>query len=131
MIATSTADPRELIDPHLLTALTDDLTADQAITHALAERIMLQTVAYLHACDANPDAQLVPSPLIDAGWHVFQAHPEYRPYCQQRFGRIIGHRPGAEPGTGIAAQTIAAIAAAGFPVDNELWAGQARCSHCT
>lgn len=93
----------------------------------LAVRIMDQTLAFLAASAATPDARLVPSRLVDIGWHTFLLYTrDYTDFCHQIAGRYIHHIPSGP--TGEAAdtatermRTLAAITAAGYTLDADLW----------
>ncbi|WP_223884458.1 glycine-rich domain-containing protein [Micromonospora craniellae] len=79
---------------------------------------------------------------MDIGWHTFILHTrEYAEFCQRLAGRFIHHQPepdpddsrrsGPEPIGAPISRTVAAIVAAGFAVDHELWGGaSAECSQC-
>jgi hypothetical protein len=80
-----------------------------------------------------------PSRLVDPGWHVFVLHTrEYREFCRQIAGRFIDHVPTSDPPAQsgehatVLRRTVAAILAAGYTVDTELWfsGGRADCTGC-
>jgi hypothetical protein len=107
--------------------------ADHGLDQAAAERIMDQALAFLKACALNPGAGLAPSAEIDKGWHAFILHTaDYAEFCQRIAGRFIHHLPTGpdieeDDGATIHA-TIAAMQAAGIPVDITLWPVSADCT---
>ncbi|MFE5296464.1 glycine-rich domain-containing protein [Streptomyces sp. NPDC056632] len=107
------------------------------IDPATADRIINQTAAFLAAGARLPGQFLVPSPLVDIGWHTFILHTvDYADFCQRIAGRFIHHVPtddeGDVPGTISEARdrTIAAISAAGYWVDLPLWQITTTCTQC-
>jgi hypothetical protein len=134
----TTIDPRTLISSNLFTRLVARIVKDEQIDQVHAERIMDQTLGFLTACAANPGAGLSPSQTVDVGWHTFILHTrEYAHFCQQIAGRFIHHTPndldalGQSPSEAEAiGATVAAMRAAGLPVDAELWLPRCDCSQC-
>ncbi|MEV5704078.1 hypothetical protein [Actinoallomurus sp. NPDC052274] len=137
--------PQDLISPELFDRLVRRIVKDEQIEQPTAERIMAQALGFLQACALNPGAGLSPSPRVDIGWHTFVLHTkDYAEFCQRVAGRFIHHVPtddhkcnGActgdvSPGEGgPIATTLAAMRAAGIPVDDELWQAHAgACSQC-
>lgn len=127
--------PRELIDPGLFGTLTKRVTAEAGVDQGTAEAIVEQALAFLVACARNPGDHLVPSELVDVGWHAFLLHTrEYAEFCARVAGRFIHHRPAdpgqAQPHLEAIGATIAAMRAAGLPVDPALWVPRAECSQC-
>jgi hypothetical protein len=104
----------------------------------MAERIMNQALAFLVTCARNHGAGLAPCKSVDIGWHTFLMYTrEYAEFCDRVAGRFIHHRPDDDDGhggTGGGAErigaTVAAMRAAGVPVDTDLWVPTARCSQC-
>lgn len=134
MITThSPAPPRELISPALFGRLALRVQIDENTDPGTADRIVEQTLAFLAACALNPGARLVPSKMVDAGWHAFILHTcEYAEFCHRIAERFIHHRPAApdepEAGTSALGATVAAIRAAGFTADPGLWGLAAKCN---
>ncbi|MBQ1027481.1 hypothetical protein [Micromonospora sp. C95] len=106
----------------------------------LPASILDQALAFLGTC-ATTTGLLGPSDLVDIGWHTFILHTrEYADFCQRVAGRFIHHQPeptseeppsGPEPIGAPISRTVAAITAAGFAVDHELWGGRvADCTQC-
>lgn len=130
--------PRDLISPALFDRLVRRIVKDEPqIDQPTAERIMAEALAFLQTCAVNPGAGLGPSPAVDIGWHTFILHTkEYGEFCQHVARRMIHHNPTDAADEkigkyGTIAATIAAMRAAGIPVDEELWqAHAANCSQC-
>jgi hypothetical protein len=108
---------------------------DENLDQDAAERIVGQTLAFLVACALSPEDHLSPSETVDAGWHAFLLHTrDYAEFCSRIAGRFIHHRPserdaasGDQEAIGV---TVAAMRAAGLPVDPSLWVPKAECSQC-
>ncbi|CAO5175062.1 conserved hypothetical protein [Frankia sp. AiPs1] len=118
---------RFLIRADLFDRLTDRIAPEAADDRDLAVRIMDQTLAFLAASAADPDTRLVPSRLVDIGWHTFLLYTrDYTDFCHQIAGRYIHHVPTDPTGKALDAtaartRTLAAITAAGYIVDADLW----------
>ncbi|WP_119731749.1 glycine-rich domain-containing protein [Thermomonospora amylolytica] len=129
------SDPRHLVSPDLFGRLVDRIARDEQVSTEHAERVMTQTLAFLQACALTPGAGLSPSRAVDVGWHTFVLHTrEYAEFCDRIAGRFIHHTPTGDsatdgPVTAVGA-TVAAMRAAGLPVDIELWVSSADCSQC-
>ncbi|MEV0647506.1 hypothetical protein AB0I28_19785 [Phytomonospora sp. NPDC050363] len=104
----------------------------------MADRIIDQAAAFLAAC-ATTAAPLSPSLAVDIGWHAMVLHTrDYAEFCQRVAGRFIHHVPHDDDGgDGGDVQTVldrsaAAISAAGYRVDRQLWRveGAQKCSQC-
>ncbi|GII78109.1 hypothetical protein Sru01_30910 [Sphaerisporangium rufum] len=128
---------RQLIPEALFHRLTSRIAREELVSTTEAERIMTQALAFLQACALNPGAGLVPSEKVDIGWHTFVLYTsEYATFCHRIAGRFIHHRPEDEPNPGTSAPaerigaTVAALRAAGLPVDIELWTHRSACSQC-
>lgn len=134
----STTDPITLLDPEVADRLTSRITTDHPeIDQATARRIVGQTAAFIATSGRQPGQCLAPSELVDYGWHAFILHTaDYAEFCQRVVGRFVHHVPTVEgeqlPGGPQATRTrtLAAIAAAGYVVDEDLWPGMAECSQC-
>ncbi|MTE19350.1 hypothetical protein F0L17_09460 [Streptomyces sp. TRM43335] len=107
-----------------------------AFDRPFAESIAGQTVAFLVA-SAHADEPPAPSKPVDLGWHEFITDTRaYIEFSDRIAGRYPHHVPEpldeAEHGDAQAARarTVAAIEAAGFAVDAELWPDVADCSQC-
>jgi hypothetical protein len=127
--------PRELIASALFDRLASRVMADQSVNRDTAGRVVEQALAFLVACALNPEGHLSPSEKVDAGWHAFLLHTrEYADFCTRVAGRFIHHHPtgpGEVPNDQQAiGVTVAAMRAAGLPVDPALWVPRAECSQC-
>lgn len=119
---------RSLIPDTLFDRLVERIVRDEDMARPLASRIVDQTLAFLAACATEHDEPLAPSSLVDIGWHAFLLHTRaYVQFCQQIAGRFLHHEP-TEPGTidrdaarETRDRTLAAIEAAGYAVDLDLW----------
>ncbi|WP_433241491.1 glycine-rich domain-containing protein [Streptosporangium sp. CA-135522] len=124
--------PRTLIAPELFNRLVGRIRIDHPEHAHQAEQIMTEALAFLGTCAVNPGASLGPSDLVDIGWHTFLMYTEdYARFCEDVAGRFIHHTPddveGTEGGAALAV-TIAAIEAAGYPVNKNLWPKGAECT---
>ncbi|WBB56705.1 hypothetical protein [Verrucosispora sp. WMMD573] len=132
---------RALVSDELFTQLTARIAHDHTeLAPDLPARILDQALAFLGTC-ATATGPLGPSDLVDIGWHTFILHTrEYADFCERIAGRFIHHQPeptskeppsGPEPIGAPISRTVAAITAAGFAVDHELWGGRlADCTQC-
>ncbi|MFF1743237.1 glycine-rich domain-containing protein [Streptomyces mirabilis] len=134
-----TTDPLTLVDPEVTERLARRVTADHPdIGEATARRIVGQAAAFIAASGQQPGRDLVPSKLVDYGWHAFILHTvDYAAFCRRVVGRFVHHVPTDEdeqvPGGAAAARerTTAAIEAAGYAVDTDLWpTDSGECSQC-
>ncbi|MFF0426925.1 glycine-rich domain-containing protein [Streptomyces sp. NPDC004520] len=134
-----TTDPDTLVDPEVSERLASRITKDHPeIDASTARRIVGQTAAFLAAGAREPGQFLVPSALVDIGWHTWILHTvDYAEACQRIAGRFIHHVPTDAdemvPGGPAAARerTLAAITAAGYTVDPDLWVlANGDCTQC-
>ena len=129
-------DPRTCLPEHTWERLVRLIMRDHDLDHGLAERTAGQTVAYLVTSAEQPEITMGPAPAVDKGVHTFVLDsPSYFAFCDQHAGRYIHHVPHLpDDETGeidLVKRTIAAIRAAGFPVDAELWNAEAAdCNQC-
>lgn len=102
----------------------------------IAERMVVAAAEFQAASAANPGTVMAPSALVDHGWHAWIMHTRDRDALMTRIGADVPHvpdLPGDEPGDRLAVRrtTLNAIEAAGYPIDQELWASpSAECSQC-
>ncbi|WP_051820646.1 MULTISPECIES: glycine-rich domain-containing protein [Streptomyces] len=130
--------PGTLVDPEVHERLAVRITKDHPeIDVPTARRIVSQTAAFLAAGAREPGQFLVPSALVDIGWHTWILHTvDYSEFCQRVAGRFIHHVPTDNepvPGGPAAARerTLAAIRAAGYTIDPDLWMrADGDCSQC-
>ncbi|MEW2451172.1 hypothetical protein AB0896_27065 [Streptomyces parvulus] len=133
-----TTDPAPLVDPEVTGRLVRRITADHPeISAATAHRIVGQAAAFIAASGREPGQSLAPSQLVDYGWHAFILHTvDYARFCERVAGAFVHHVPTDEdeetPGGAAATRerTLAAIAAAGYTIDEALWPDMAECSQC-
>jgi hypothetical protein len=146
MIATpvvaSLVEGRTLIDPNLFDRLCRRVTAEHPeLDDGMPARVLDQALAFLRT-SATATQPLGPSDLVDIGWHTFILYTiDYAAFCDRVAGRFIHHVPDDEPdspgGTPPTIPTslvgtVAAIHAAGFVLDADLWPRAADCSSkCT
>jgi hypothetical protein len=133
----TTTDPLTLLDTEVADRLTLRITTDHPhIDEATARRIVGQTAGFIAASGQQPGQSLAPSKLVDIGWHTFILHTvDYTAFCEQVAGRFVHHVPTAEAeeppdGSETRQRTLAAITAAGYTIDPELWPDLADCSQC-
>ncbi|MFF5439535.1 glycine-rich domain-containing protein [Streptomyces achromogenes] len=101
------------------------IDANPDMTPQTAGRIVEEALKFVAACSANPRAGLVPSRIVDEGWHGLIVHTAmYADLCDRLGGRFVHHAPGYGPGNyapAILHRTREAIAALGWEADPELW----------
>jgi len=93
----------------------------------IAGAILEDALAFVATAANNPGIGLVPSRVVDEGWHALILHTGiYYGLCS-RFGNFVHHIPEQpDPGRfdqGVIDRTIAHIEAAGYPVHRNLWRG--------
>ncbi len=91
----------------------------------LASRILTDALAFVAVAAARGGRGLVPSRVVDDGWHALILHTGlYQNLCA-RLGGFVHHAPERpDPGrfdSAVLARTIAAIESAGYSVDVDLW----------
>lgn len=132
---------RSLISPELFDRLTHRIVTDDKLDQRLAERVLDQALAFLATCAPNTNGRLVPSRLVDIGWHTFLLHTrDYAAFCDQVAGRFLHHVPTepedptahGEPARAALARTVTAIEENGFVIDPDLWprSAGADCTGC-
>ncbi|MEU9145708.1 hypothetical protein [Streptomyces sp. NPDC048349] len=121
--------PRALLSDADFTAVTHTiLDNNPGMGPLVAGRILVEALAFL-ATAARTKGGLVPSRVVDEGWHALILHTGlYQSLCA-RLGGFVHHIPERpDPGrrsNGTIERTIAAIEAAGYAVDRGLWRGPA------
>lgn len=133
-----TTDPAALVGPEVTERLARRITTDHPeISEPTARRIVGQAAAFIAASGRLPGQSLAPSELVDYGWHAFILHTvDYAEFCERVTGGFVHHVPTDEgdemPGGAKATRerTLAAITAAGYAVDPELWPDMADCTQC-
>lgn len=102
------------------------LDNNPGMAHDLAERIAAEGIKFVVAAALHPALALAPSRVVDEGWHAAILHTRTYSVICARNGQFVHHTPGYNPENydpGILERTKATISAAGFDVDQELWAG--------
>ncbi|MFG2638558.1 glycine-rich domain-containing protein [Streptomyces sp. NPDC048362] len=102
------------------------MDANPDMPASLASRIVEEALKFVAACSANPGAGLVPSRIVDEGWHALIVHTSmYAELCERLGdGRFIHHAPGYGPENwdpSAIDRTRAAIEGLGWDTDRELW----------
>lgn len=117
--------PRALLsDGQFNAVLATVLDDNPGMSFDIATRILTDALAYLAAAARTHEA-LVPSRVVDAGWHALLLHTGvYHDLCG-RLGSFVHHHPERPDPTrfdeGAIERTIAAIEGFGYRVDRELW----------
>ncbi|MEY2243186.1 hypothetical protein AB8A21_09620 [Streptomyces sp. BF23-18] len=133
-----TTDPMTLLSPEVAERLTSRVTTDHPeISVDTARRIVGQAAAFIATSGREPGQNLAPSTLVDYGWHAFILHTvDYTAFCELFAGRFVHHVP-TDDGDEVTEETrqgrertLAAITAAGYTIDRELWPDLAECSQC-
>ncbi|MBT2468284.1 hypothetical protein J7E97_10440 [Streptomyces sp. ISL-66] len=121
------ANPRALLsDAEFNGVMHTVLDNNPGMEPSLAGRIVTDALAFLATAVWRPQG-LVPSGVVDEGWHALILHTGlYQSVCA-RLGGFIHHvpeRPDPEnrPHSSVE-RTVAAIKAAGYSVHEELWRG--------
>lgn len=87
---------RSLIEPALFDRLAARIAFEHGMDRPTAERIIDQALAFLGAC-ATATTPLIPSKLVDIGWHTFVLYTQdYAAFCKRIAGRFIHHIPDEE-----------------------------------
>lgn len=123
---------KSLIADELWDRLVTRIVKDNDVDRSLAERIMDQALGFLRLVAIEPGKSYAPSRLVDIGWHTFILYTrEYARFCDEIKGGFIHHEPSDGPGMDDdlrdARQTLAALRAGGFSVDEILWSETACC----
>lgn len=131
---------RSLVAGRLFELLVDDVAMNHPVDREFATRVVDQALAFLATVgrrlrQPRPDDEpLRPSGPVDWGWHAFLLRTRpYAAFCADRAGQFIHHT--ADDGMSCHRvrsheATLTAMAAAGFVVDNDLWAG-AHAANCS
>lgn len=94
---------------------------------SLAELIVEEALKFVDACALNPNVRLVPSRVVDEGWHALVLHTRmYRRLCYT-LGHVVDHYPErpdpSRHDPEASDRTQAAIVRAGYAVERTLWLG--------
>lgn len=132
---------RSLVPEPLFTRMSARIAVDHPeLSPDMPARVVDQALAFLGACAVSTEP-IGPSDAVDIGWHTFILYTqEYAAFCERIAGRFIHHQPDDAPGDGWpttpgsqgvpVAKAVAAIRAAGYRLDTELWRDEAT-SDCT
>ncbi|WP_340376644.1 hypothetical protein U5640_17000 [Streptomyces sp. SS7] len=130
---------RSLVDPAFFARLSRRVAKNSGLDQEMAERTTDQALAYLATCAQKPEgaASLFMSSAVDPAWHSFMEYT--RPYDDFFAGhgwRKVHHNPcdggpdGKQvypPAAEVLPLTVAAIEAAGYRVDPDLWVAGVDC----
>lgn len=126
--APATRDARSLLSNTEFDAVTRTvLRGNPGMENPLARRIVLDALKFVATAATRRPAGpgLAPSRVVDEGWHALILHTQtYARLCDRLGGRFVHHVPQPPDPTrspGILDRTTAAIEAAGFTVDVDLW----------
>ncbi|MFE2161435.1 glycine-rich domain-containing protein [Streptomyces lydicus] len=117
---------RELLTDDQFAAVCSTVQTDNPDSTAEdATAVVTEALAFVAACALLPAARLVPSRVVDAGWHALILHTQtYAELCA-RLGGFVHHRPEApDPSRydhDVIDRTTAVIQEAGYSVDGDLW----------
>lgn len=127
-LATAAVNPRALLsDAEFNGVMHTVLDNNPGMAMDLAGRIVVNALAFL-ATAARTEQGLVPSRVVDEGWHALVLHTAlYQSLCYRLGVSFIHHVPERpDPGNrshSSVERTVAAIEAAGYTVDADLWRG--------
>jgi hypothetical protein len=101
------------------------MDANPDMPASLANRIVEEALTFIAACSRNPGAGLVPSRIVDEGWHAAILHTAmYADLCERLGGRMLHHSPGHGPenyAPEILDHTREKITELDWTTDGELW----------
>lgn len=117
---------RDLITPEAFTGVVATVQENNpGMELDVAERIVVEALAFVAACTRFPDDRLQPSRVVDEGWHALILHTSvYARLCRDlhRFVHHVPERPDQARYDRFAlARTQARITEAGYDVDVRLW----------
>jgi len=130
---------RTLVDAAFFTRLSRRVATVHGLNQEKAEAITGQALAYLATCAQKPAS--APSyfmcKTVDPAWHAFLEYTrEYDAFFARHGWNKVHHNPCDLPGvaygdpTVMIPQTLAAIEAAGYQADRDLWTGDLTCDTC-
>lgn len=126
VVARGTLSARELLDTDDFMTVTATLAREHSeLGWVAAEQHVLETLKFAAAVAWTDDEDLVPSGPVDEGLHALILNTRIHARLCQRLGTFVHHHPsvaGTEaPAPGWEARAMAAIEAAGFEADRDLW----------
>lgn len=135
MLQTSIVSSRGMVSDLLFERLVGRVQKDEGVDKEMAERIVNSTLRFLDMCAKNPEKRFSPSPLVDAGWHVFILYTQdYAEFCKKTAGRFIHHEPNDNPNiqmnTGGACATVVFMKENNIIFDPGVWE-HASANDCT
>lgn len=129
--------PRTYLTPAVWEREVRLIMRDHALDRATAETTFEQTIAYLVTSAENPTLPMGPTEAVDKGVHSFVLDtPRYIAFCHDHAGGYLHHVPHLPEDRAsqplVLHQTIQAIRANGFHVDQGLWGAPvgADCHQC-
>lgn len=124
--ATTARDARSYLTPQEFTGVAANVQKDNpGMDRAVADRITLEALKFVAVASLGIRG-IAPSRVVDEGWHALILHTDlYARLCDRLGGGFVHHYP-EMPDVGrydpeFIGRTMAAIAAAGFSVDRDLW----------
>ncbi|MFF6940485.1 glycine-rich domain-containing protein [Streptomyces lavendulae] len=127
-MAPGTRDARALLSSDDFFAVAATVAKDNPeMGWTMAERVVAEGIKFVAAA-AGGALGIAPSRVVDEGWHALILHTAiYKALCDRLGGSFVHHYPelpdSGRYDPGFIDRTMAAIEAAGFPVDGELWRG--------
>jgi hypothetical protein len=130
---------RTLVEPAFFQRLSRRVAKTNGLDQAKAEAITDQALAYLATCAQKPTgaASLFMSRDVDPAWHAFMEYTRpYDEFFASKGWPKVHHNPcdggpdGTEvypPAAEVLPATVAAMEAAGFLVDRDLWNSAVDC----
>lgn len=123
-------DARGLLPSGELAAITATVMDNNpGMDQPMAERIVVEALAFVATAAANPDAPIAPSRVVDEGWHALVLHTALYARLCERLGGFVHHYPErpdpARQGQDVIDRTIALMLAVGHSPDPTLWTAPA------
>lgn len=117
---------RSLLTGDQFAAVCSTIQADNPdISQDDAAVVLTEALAFVAACAQFPEARLVPSRVVDAGWHALILHTQIYAELCGRLGGFVHHRPEAPDPSRydphVIDRTTALIEETGYSVDLDLW----------
>ncbi|PWI08313.1 hypothetical protein DIZ27_23015 [Streptomyces sp. NWU339] len=128
---------RTLVAPEFFERLSLRVAKNTGLDQERAEAITDQALAYLATCAQKPEGapSLFMSRAVDPAWHTFFEYThQYDSFFTSHGWRKVHHNPcdgfggvSYPPAADVLPLTVAAIEAAGYRVDPELWQAEVDC----
>lgn len=120
------APPRALLADDELADVTATVRGNNpGMTTSIAERIVVEALAYVTACARTPGVSISPSRTVDEGWHALILHTALYARLCASLGVFVHHYPErpdpSRHDDEVMDRTVAAIEATGHTPDLELW----------